>query len=56
MTLWGLIADGWQDVAAMMLVIAAAVYLFRRLRPGAANSDPSPCSRCSGCPQERIWE
>jgi hypothetical protein len=43
---------GWQDVVAWTLVIAAAVYLVRKLWPRAARRAAGGCARggCGACP------
>lgn len=53
MSVWTLIAEGWQEVAAAVLVVAAAVYLVRRLWPSRRNRAPSPCGHCSSCSPEK---
>jgi hypothetical protein len=39
----------WQDIAAIGLVFAAAVYLVHRLWQSAARKRAGACDCCSGC-------
>jgi len=44
-----MIPFGWQDVAAVLLVLAAAAYLWRRIRRRVARMDRPGCQACPSC-------
>jgi hypothetical protein len=39
----------WQDLAALLLVLAAVGYVVRRLRQFGSRKGVAACSGCSGC-------
>lgn len=41
---------GWQELVAFALVVAAAIYLTRRLWRVARGKQPTGCGTCPSCP------
>jgi hypothetical protein len=42
---------GWQDVVTLALVVAAVIYLVRRLRLLGRGKQRTGCGACLDCPQ-----
>jgi hypothetical protein len=40
---------GWQDVVALLLVLGAGWYLFRRVKRAAARPSGTACGTCDRC-------
>ncbi len=43
----------WQNVLVLGMVIAAAIYVARRVRRWATSKKPTGCWSCGGCPRKR---
>ncbi|MGD0900719.1 MAG: hypothetical protein ABR915_23040 [Thermoguttaceae bacterium] len=41
---------GWQDIAVLVTVLAAACYVVLRMRRSATGKGASACSGCGDCP------